>query len=234
MKEMNNGSSKGSTIVEATIYFPIVICMLIALVMLAMFNMQEYLMMYEAQRVSSVVSRNVAYRGYSSFAMGENNEIDFSNNPSSEQVKAYYDAYHKNPRALYREIGGLLASGGLVNENKLSYQSNVADAAARCSMIAIGTVSSPDVKVDSGLFGDSVTVTFTHHIPVPGVLRFLGYRGSTDLRVAAYNYSVNPSEFVRNVDFASDMIDYFVEKMGLASNFAEFKSKMNKVLDIII
>ena len=228
------GDNKGVIMVEATIYIPIVICMVIALIELALFNMQEYMMMYEAQRVSAVVSRNVAYVGYSNFDMGEGNEIDFKSFPSSGQISSYYQAYHNRTSSLYREVGGALAAAGIGGTDTSGFASNFADAARQCSLIAVGTVSSPNIQVDNGILGTSVTVTFTHEIPVPGVLRYLGYEGTTNLRVAAYSYSVNPSEFARNADLASDLVDYIFEKLGLSQNFSNFKSSVDKVLSKIL
>ena len=73
--------------------------------------MQEYLLMYEAQRAAAVVSREEAYLGYEKFGMGSDNEIDFSwgedNIPSSDTVNSYYEAYHSNLRSLYRGIADI-------------------------------------------------------------------------------------------------------------------------------
>ena len=69
---------------------------------------------------------------------------------------------------------------------------------------------------------------------MPGAFRYLGYEGSTDLRVAAYNYSVNPGEFVRNVDLATDLVDYIADKLGVSKQYGEFKSNVDKVLSKII
>lgn len=38
---------KGVAMVEATIYMPIVLCVVMSLIYLALFNMQEYMMLYE-------------------------------------------------------------------------------------------------------------------------------------------------------------------------------------------
>lgn len=234
MKKLFNKENKGAVMVEATIYIPIVLCMVILLIELALFNMQEYMMMYEAQRVAAVVSRDVAYLGYSNLNMGENNEIDFESLPSSEQISSYYKAYHTGISSLYREVSGIFAAATGSATNTSQYRSKFADAAVKSSIIAIGNVSAPDVKVDNGLLGSSVTVTFTHQIPVPGVFRYLGYEGSTNLRVAAYTYSVNPSEFARNVNLASDLADYIFEKLGISGGYSEFKSKVSNVLDKIL
>ena len=40
---------------------PLVLCTVMALLYLALFNMQEYMMMYESQRVAAVAAREEAY-----------------------------------------------------------------------------------------------------------------------------------------------------------------------------
>ena len=137
-------------------------------------------------------------------------------------------------RALYREVVGLFAAAGIGGTDTSGYKDRFSDAVSASSLIAIGAVSPPKIDVKDGLLGTSVTVTFTHEIPVPGVIRYLGYDGTTNLRVAAYTYSVNPSEFARNVDLACDMVDYVIDKLGLSGKFEGLKNGINKVLDKIL
>lgn len=234
MKNIFDKENKGAVMVEAAIYIPIVLCMVIALIELAIFNMQEYLMMYEAQRISTIVSRDVAYEGYSHLNAGQNNEIDLEEFPSSDQITDYYQSYHEKISSLYREVSGVFAAATKGETDTSKYNVLSTDAVMRASLIAIGNLSTPNIKVDNGLLGSGVTVTFIHEIPVPGVIRYLGYEGSTNLRVAAYTYSVNPSEFARNVNLATDLVDYVFEKLNLSGGYSEFKSKIYTVLDKIL
>ncbi len=231
MKKLKN--ENGAIMVEASIYMPLVLCTVMALLYLALFNMQEYLLMYEAQRAAAVVSREEAYLGYEKFGMGSDNEIDFSwgedNIPSSDTVNSYYEAYHSNLRSLYRGIGRLFSDGP-----RLDYESKFSDVARESTLIVLGNISSPKIEVDRGFLGTDVEVTITHSLPAPGVLKYLGYDKGTTIRVAAYNYSVNPSEFVRSVDLAADFVSYIMKKFGLADNYDKFWEKTNKVLDLIL
>ena len=231
MKKLKN--ENGAIMVEASIYMPLVLCTVMALLYLALFNMQEYLLMYEAQRAAAVVSREEAYLGYEKFGMGSDNEIDFSwgedNIPSSDTVNSYYEAYHSNLRSLYRGIGRFFSDGP-----RLDYESRFSDGVRESTLIVLGNISNPQIQVDRGFLGTDVEVTITHSLPVPGVLKYLGYHQGMTLRVAAYNYSVNPSEFVRSVDLAADFVSYIMKKFGLADNYDKFWEKTNKVLDLIL
>lgn len=234
-KDMKNRKNeKGAVMVEATIYMPLVLCTVMALLYLALFNMQEYMLMYQAQRAAAVVSREEAYLGYEKFGMGDDNEIDFDwgegNVPSDREVTAYYEAYHNSMKALYRGIGRLFSGGGA----RMDYSARFSDAARESAVIVLGNISNPEIQVERGFLGTEVKVTIRHSLPVPGILKYLNYEGGTTIRAAAYSYSVNPSEFVRNVDLAVDLVSYIMKKFGLGDNYSAFLEKTNKVLDMIL
>ncbi len=231
MKKQKN--ENGAIMVEAALYMPLVICTVMALIYLAVFNMQEYMLMFQAQKAAAVASREEAYLGYGEFRMGSGKEIDFSwgdgNMPSEDKITAYYEAYHTRLKDLYRGIGRFFSGG-----TSPDYSSRFADMASESALIALGRISSPEIEVDRGFLGTEIKVTITHSFPIPGVLRYLGYDRSTTIKAAAYSYSVNPGEFVRNVDLAADFIDYVMKKLGLADNYNEFWEKTNKILDVIL
>lgn len=224
--------------VEASIYMPIVLCTVMALLYLALFNMQEYLMLYQAERVVFVAAREEAYLGYEDFGMGADNEIDFDwgdgNIPSADKISSYYQAYFDRVTSMYREVGTALSIAGVTDENGSGYTSRFGDAARQASLIALGTVSAPEVEIDTTFWGTDITVTITHSLPIPGVIRYLGYDNEATIRMAAYSYSVNPGEFVRNVDLASDLMSYIMEKCGLSKSYDEFLNKTDEVLSAIL
>lgn len=226
-------SENGSIMVEAALYTPLVLCTVMVLLYLALFNMQEYMLMYHAQKIAAAVSREEAYLGYEKFGMGSSARADFSwgeaKAPDLETVTAYYTAHHERLSDLYREIKNLLSGGP-----RGDYSSRFATAVGETTLLVLGNISSPDVQIDRGFLGTDIKVTITHSLPVPGVLKYLDYNDSMTLRVAAYNYSVNPSEFVRNVDLAVDLVSYIMDKLGLSKNYNEFLGKVNEVLDFIL
>ncbi len=223
----------GAIMVEATIYMPLVLCTVMALLYLALFNMQEYMLMYQVQKVAAVAAREEAYLGYEKFGMGRGKEIDFAwgegNTPSKETVTAYYEAHHTGMSDLYREIGR-----GLSGSARSDYSSRFSNAARESALIVLGSISNPEVEVDAGLLGTEVKVKITHSLPVPGVLKYLDYHGGSTIRAAAYTYSVNPGEFVRNVDLAADLMSYIMDKFRLSKNYNDFLSKTNEILDLIL
>lgn len=224
--------------IEAAIYVPLVLCTVMALIYLALFNMQEYMMMYEVQRVASVVAREEAYIGYDKFGMGAENEIDFAwgsgNYPSETDITAYYEAHNDTVSEMYREIGSLLHLAGVPGPDPSKYMGRFGNAAIDASLLAFGTISQPDIDIKYGLLGTQVTVTITHSIPMPGVIRYLGLKDGLTMYESAYTYSGNPSEFVRNVDLAVDLTSYIFEKLGLSDKYNSFLSKTSEILGKIL
>lgn len=230
MKQKTN--EKGSVIVEASIYLPLVLCTVMALIYLALFNMQEYMMMYQAQRVAAVAARETAYPGYVNFGMGQDNEIDFDwgagNTLDGDTIASYYTTYNRGLGELYREITDWFR-GDVRN-----YESDFANAARESTLIALGTVSEPTVEIDRGILGTDITVTFTHSLPMPGVLKFLELDDRLEIKSTAYTYSGNPAGFVRNVNLAVDMLSYVFEKLGMEESFNGFKEKAGEIIEKVL
>lgn len=225
-------SEKGAIMVEASIYVPLVLCTVMALIYLALFNMQEYMMMYQVQRVAAVAAREEAYVGYEYFSMGADNKIDFDwgegNYPSESDITAYYEKHNAKLSDMYRELTGWFS------DNSERYESRFADAAKNSSLLALTAPSAPEVEISKGLLGTEVTVTISHTLPMPGAIQYLGLGDDLTLSESSYTCSVNPSGFVRNVDLAVDLTSYVLEKLGLKENMNEFVNKTQKVLSIIL
>lgn len=234
-EKMKKTNEKGMVMAEAAVYLPLVILLILALVYLAFFKMQEYLLMYEAQRLSAIVTRETAYPGYDAFGMGEDNQIEFSweniEDIPEASVERYYSSRHEQLKDMYREIGNLFSmfrsgSGG-------NYDS-IRDEVAKVSLINLGTISTPRVSVNTGLFGSGVEVTFEHELPTPGAFQYLGFsKDGLTLKSTAYSYAVNPVTFVRDVNLAEDLINFVFEKLGCADKWKTFTEKTTKVFEKI-
>lgn len=230
-------TEQGAIMVEAALYLPLVLCTVMALIYLALFNMQEYMLMFQAQKVGMVVAREEAYQGYSVFGMGNGKEIDFKwgegNIPSSDTVKQYYEAHNNGIGDLYREISGVLHIAGIGGNIQGNY-TRFENTARESTLLALGQVSKPEISVDYGLLGNDVKVTITHTLPMPGVIRYLGLNDQMTIHATSYTYSANPTEFARNVDLAFDMTAYIFEKLGLSDKYNGLLNKIDTVLGKIL
>lgn len=235
MKRFNN--EKGMVMVEATIYFPLVLCTVMFLIYLALFNMQGYMLTFEAQRIAAVAAREEAYLGYDNLNMGANQEIDFNwgsaQGPSSDQITSYYKAHHEHLASLYREVGDIWhLFSGANGKAESFYESKFADAGRKATLLALGTVSDPKVDIEYNLLGTEVTVEIQYRFPTPGVIRYLGVDNFRGIHSVAYTYSINPGTFVRNVDLAVDLTAYVLDKFGI--DYSGFVSQSKEVLAKIL
>jgi len=230
-------NEKGAIMVEASIYVPLTLCVVMALMYYGLFAMQQYLLTYEAERVAIIVAREEAYLGYEQFGMGQDNQIDFdwgdAGQPAADQVKAYYDEYNNKISHIYREIGGVISAIGGGSAEAVS-SARLIGAGREAVFLAIGTVHDAEITIDRGIFGTKVIVNIRHTIPMPGVLKYLGLEDGFQFGSAAYSYSVNGSSMVRNVDFAVDLVNYILDRFHVGNTVDDFIEKLNKVLDVIL
>ncbi len=227
-------TERGAVLVEASIYFPLVICTVIAMIYLGLFQMQEAALSYVAERVALEASRGEAYLGYHVLGMNQGRNVDFAWDggvPSKETVTSYYEAYHACIGDLYREVGMLAEMIGGSGSRETVYESKYATAVTAVTLLSLGHITPPEVEIDRGFFSSSVTVTITHTLPVPKVVSYLGISDSKfAIETRATKQIVNPGEFVRNVDLAADLLDGLMEKLGVSENYHEF---LNKTKDIV-
>lgn len=229
--------NRGAVMVEASIYFPLVVCTVVAMLYLGLFQMEESALGYVAERIALEVSREEAYPGYMEFNMNEGRAVDFSwggTMPPRDTVTSYYKAHHENIGSLYREFSGLASIFGGSGAAESAYRTKYANTADTVKMIALGTVSQPEIQIKKGFFSSTVTVSLTHQFPVPGVIRYLGIDETQyKLKTTAIKSIVNSGEFVRNVDLAVDSTEYLLKKLGLGDDVKKLVEKAKKVIELL-
>lgn len=231
---MNPKLEQGTVLVEASIYFPLVICTVLAMIYLGLLRMQESALMYQVDRIAAEAAREEAYPGYEVFDMNVGRNLDFvwgGNMPPEDSVEDYFRAHHANIADLYREVFGMFRGTG---GSEADYEAKYAHAAEAVTLISVGTIGAPDVEIHKGLLSSNVTVTITHHIPLPGVLRYLGIEEDLIVETKRTKDILNPGEFVRNVDLAVDLTDYLLEKIDPGGNITGFLSKTQEILQNIL
>ena len=220
---MKKKNEHGVIIVEASIYIPIVFCVVMMLLYMAFFNLQEYSLNYQAQRIAAISAREFTYKGYNKLGMGANNDIDFSwgkgGSPSGDKIVEYYEAHNQGVTGIYKVHGQKTSNvGKYKNDVKLS------------SMISENSNMDINVIYDTGFFGDNIIVTVSHSMKMPGIFKFLGYNKSRNtLEATAYTYASNPANFVRNYDFADDLASYILPKFNI--DYDKIKGDMSKIIN---
>lgn len=231
-------SERGAVLVEASIYFPLVICTVIAMIYLGLFHMQEAALSYVAERAAIEASRGEAYLGYRVLGMNAGRNVDFAweaGVPPKETVTSYYEAYHARLGDLYREVGMVASMFAGSGSREAVYEAKYAGAVTEVTLLALGHITPPEVTIERGFFSSTVTVTITHTLPMPKVVRYLGVGGSEfAIETRAVKQIVNPGEFVRNVDLAADLLDGLMEKLGVSENYHEFLTKTKNIMEKIL
>ena len=97
MKKKDNNTQRGAIMVEAAIYFPITIAVVMAVIYFGLFKMQESYFFFQVERAAMELARETAYPGYDKFTPDkpmENTRVDFDweDGPTESQVKNYYKA----------------------------------------------------------------------------------------------------------------------------------------------
>lgn len=236
---MGMKSQRGTVLVESAIYFPLVLCTVIAMLYLGLFHMQESALGYIAEQAVLEAAREEAYPGYHTFQMNSGNALDFTwsgGSPSKSQVESYYKTQHESLGDLYREAVGAFQSllGGR-NRTHFDYSAKYAAATAGITMISAGMIQNPEVTIHNGFFSSTVKVSIRHTFQVPGVIRYLGItQESYTLETVALKRVINPGEFVRNVDLADDLVHLVLRKFGVESQVNDLIAKAQTVINKIL
>lgn len=213
----------GAIMVEAAFIFPMVLLTVMALIYLGLYKLQEGAILYQVQKVVRQADYVVSSPGYQKLGRLDATSFDFGQDPSDEQVTAYYQAYHSDLTVLYREIFGCTWT----DETKMSeYASGVMKSLYIFS--GFDRVNS-EVDIKRNFLSHSITVETSMEYPVPGVLKYFGFEGKVVLLQSASTVAVNPADFIRDVDMAWDGIKALarIVDVDLDSYVGKFKEVIN-------
>ncbi len=223
--------------VEATIYLPLTICTVLAMLYYGLFLMQQNALFYEVDRIAGVVAREEAYPGYEVFGMDEGGGLDFAwgaATPSSAVVTEHFQSRHETLGDLYRVFQGIADLFGGTGSRESAYVSRFTPVVQAAGIISTGAIGAPEIAIDRGVLSSHVTVTVTQELPLPGILRYFGIDDGLRLRSARTKVIANPGEFVRNVDLAVDATEFFLKKLGLDESVGGFIAKARDVMEKIL
>ncbi|MGN0358761.1 MAG: hypothetical protein ACI4E0_13295 [Blautia sp.] len=230
MSDKYREREKGAVMLEAVIFFPTIMCMVVFLLYFGMFLLQESAMNYELQRFTIYAAKNTANPGYKSFPVSSGNDVEFNflgDAPSDSQVNSYYQAYHGHIGDLYRGISSIFRSSDGSN-----YQETLRQMANNGLLFRF-TIN-PSVEVDKNLFGTTIVAKIEYSTPAPGVMKYLGLTDEVTIRSASSCYAVNPSDFIRNTDLAVDLVEFAAEKLGFSDNLNTIISKAKEIINTIL
>ena len=229
MNRENNNSETGAIMVEAAIYFPITIGIVMVVLYFGLFKLQESYFFFQVERAATELAREASYPGYDSFTDEnplKNSKVDFDweNGPSESQTKSYYAAYKDSASKIYRwGVDSKLARRAADYQQALQKNS---------ALFSMGRTEAY-VKVNSSFLSKSVQAELRYVVSTPGILKYLGLRDSLTIYTAAYKPAINSTDFVRNVDLAWDMGNFFLKKLGLDGKAQKLGETFDKVKNFL-
>lgn len=208
MKKTGSSDQRGAVMVEAAIYFPITIAIVMVVIYFGLFKMQESYFFFQVERAALEIARETAYPGYDSFTPETpmtNTRVDFGweEGPSENQVKQYFASYKGTASNIYR-----WGVDGKAKKRISDYQEALRKNSA---MFSLGRTEAY-VGVENSLLSKAVRAELKYVIPMPGIIKLLGVTEDVTIYSAAYQPIMNTTDFVRNVDFAWDMGNFLLEK----------------------
>lgn len=211
------GKNRGSIMVEATIYFPIVLCSVMVVLYMGLFKLQENIFFYYADSYSSYIAREEVYPGYEELiGIYGPEEYEWSDgllsSLSQDAIVEYNDSRTASVAALYREFDWF----GSADES--GYESELEEKLIANSLLSLESGIDVDVEVDRGIFGTEVIINVVHSIPAPGVFQYLGIEDILKVGGTSRTIGFNGSDFVRNVDLAEDLLTYILDQFGIDAN----------------
>jgi len=218
----------GVIMVEASIYFPIVIFTVFAMIYFGMVKYQESILTFQVEKLAMMGGRQVAYQGYEVFA-GEDDlmssSVDFkSGNDFSSGIQEYYSRHSEH---LYNEWRfDYSAEAG-------SLESELSQMLSRRSFLT-GVETTVDVSISNYVIGKSLTVKASYGLRSPKLLDYVGVPMDLTLKSNATQSASNPTELVRNIDLATDLIDFLLKRFGVKDRVDSFLKKVEDIKDKIL
>lgn len=218
----------GVILVEAAIYFPIVIFTIFAMIYLGMVKYQESILTFQVQKIAVMGGREAAYQGYEVFDTNgsvQSSAVDFKKGTQyGSQMKEYYDRHSEH----------------LYNEWKFDYgeeagslEQELSEALGQSSFLT-GITSSAKVHINNYVIGKSITVEASYGLESPKFLAYVGVPLDLTLKSTVTQNASNPAELVRNIDLAMDLIDFLLERFGVKDRVDVFLKKVEDIKNKIL
>lgn len=221
-------SERGAIMVEASIYFPIVIFTVFAMIYFGMVKYQESILNFQVQKLAVMGGREAAYQGYEAFSQDgsiQSSAVDFKAGKNfSSEIESYYEKHSEH----------------LYNEWKFNYEEEegrlegvLSEMLSKRSFLT-GIETTADVEINSYVIGRSITVHATYGLKSPKFLSYVGVPLDLTLKTSVTQSAANPTELVRNIDLATDLIDFLLERFGVKDRVDSFLKKVEDIKNKIL
>ncbi|MEY8338318.1 TadE family protein [Lachnospiraceae bacterium 62-35] len=219
---------KGVIMVEASIYFPIVIFTVFAMIYYGMVKYQESILTFQVQKIATEGAREIAFPGYETFS-GDGSlisaAVDFKTSTDFDSsVENYYDIYTKQ---LYREWQFNY------DEYKGKIERDLEELMNQKTFLS-GIDVEVHAEVHNQVIARQLEVTASYGLKSPKFLAYVGVPMDLKLRTVVKRSASNPVDLVRNTDLAFDLIDFLLEQFNLKDKVDTFLKKVEDIKDKIL
>lgn len=221
-------NNKGAIMVEAAIYFPIVIFTVFAMIYLGMVKYQESILAFQVEKLAIMGGREIAYPGYVKFTEDgslQSSAVDFK---QESNFSSYMEDYYKGH------------SEHLYNEWKFNYgqeasrlESELSQMLSQRSFLT-GVNSTVKVDISNYVIAKQIKVEATYGFQSPKFLREVGVPVDLTLKTCVKQSAANPVDLVRNVDLAGDLINFLLERFGVKGRVDTFLKKVEDIKNKIL
>jgi len=203
-------NTNGDAVVESTILFPIMIMVFAALVLLSIFLPAQAVL----QRATQFAATALATEKSDTWLVFDDNTLSFVWETDASKLKNVYADLFSNEdiadrgEAITREVESRSISS---KEGTLSVSA----------------------YLENKIIYREVVVIASREYPMPVDLSFIGFPRTITVKATSSAVAHNPSEFIRNMDIASDFVTFIIDKYELrdiADTISSFGEKVTSLL----
>lgn len=221
-------SQKGAVMVEASIYFPIVLGIVFAIIYVSLWKIEDCVAYFAAQKVANSAAAALQHEDFDMlYGNGEkvtlDTTVDFAYEADKMVPQKYVNNYYKGngSKKLYTKV----------KINSAEYEKSLKKLLDSTKFVPFKLKNDDvNVKVHSGLLRSYVTVDIAIGFDTPGIMRYIGFEDEFKFHSKGYQFVTEPVEFVRNTDLSIDLIEYLFDKLGITSKIEAFTSKFDKIM----
>lgn len=232
---------------QALFLYPFTVFIIFWLIYMGLWMYQGVTLQNYAQKLAVTAAREVAYPGYtrmvesktsaspvsifgtSAIDWSRSTKIEMTNKASN--VNIFYSGSGGSNVAVhpYRYMTTIGSDSNILSSTqKKSLQDIGMAMITENSMLANVKATKVDIKVSNYFVSQNVTVTMTEEVPVPGIVKWLGFDGN-QITASASATANDPDEFVRDVDLVFDFADYLAKKLGISDKLDKAMEKVREV-----
>jgi len=201
----------GDAVVEATILFPIMIMIFAALVLLSIYLPTRAVL----QRATQFAATAIATETGDTWLFFNEGSMSYYRKSNIGQLKNVYVD-------LFAASGDVQSAGEAI----------VRDVESRSISSRAGELSVECIMINSIIYKE-VVVTATREFTMPVDLSFVGFPNTISVTATSTAVVQNPDEFIRNIDMASDFLEFIADRYNLhniTNAISSFGSRVSGLL----